>query len=374
MEETCLGFVADIHAANHRQFSGELVGGLNQRARQIVAALGDGMAALQQEAPHRVIVLGDLFDTVRPTPPLVRAVADALVKGMPEDRSNVTVLLGNHDRASTAEHDHAAAPIGLSDRIDVVDSPRVDYTVGAYLLHVPYMAGPAAGWLPDAVADLARECRGLARRVLCTHIGIWDDDTPVYLRGAKDALSIGAVLDLCKANKIDAVFAGNWHKRKVWRGPPLVVIPGTTVPPNFGDDDASVGNSLLVRLNDRGVSHHWRPVPGPRWLRVESAARLAEVTPPAVGHLYVRALIDQGVVAEANRSRDRLQASGVVTVELQVESTTARLAAKDAAKLARSAVSVDQAVVAYVAKTPVDPPGTVDGVVSRVADYRKRTC
>src|SRR5260370_428206 len=140
-----IGFCADCHIANHRQFGGQLVSGLNERCRLCLDVLANALKRAGECGCADVVILGDLFDSDRPSPQEVAAVQYVIY------RSNIRVsmLVGNHDKTSEAPGDHALAP--LWQVANVYERPS-SYVVpdgikhGTTLLHVPWQPGPAYDW------------------------------------------------------------------------------------------------------------------------------------------------------------------------------------------------------------------------------------
>jgi hypothetical protein len=76
-------------------------------------------------------------------------------------------------------------------------------------------------WLPQRVDELARKG---PIQVVVTHVGIADDDTPGFLRGAHDSITIDDADMICQAHNIAAFFSGNWHERRCWIGSTRTVL------------------------------------------------------------------------------------------------------------------------------------------------------
>ncbi len=377
---TKIAFIADTHVSNHRQHGGQVSGGLNDRARICVATLRDAARAAGSANADFAVALGDLFDTTKPPPPLIRAVADALE----QFPGGVRVIVGNHDRSSDAENDHAASPLGLSHEIQVYEQPAV-LGSGPTMLYVPFMPGPAKDWLPDVMREHAGHLVDdpkTSPRILCLHLGIWDDQTPAFLRDVSDSVSLSLVTDLMALYDIDAVVAGNWHKRRTWqvdvRGTRrFVAVVGTTCPVNFGDEGCD-GKMLVLDADvEDGRSYirpEWVDVAGPRWHTFD-AAGLANAD---LGKLrgrgcmpFIRACVPTADYADALEHRTYLESNGVRVV-VTVDASAAKAMAREAAAAARQEESFDRASDAYVAGIDVPDPGTLDGVRAKLAAYRRR--
>ena len=197
-------FVADVHVGNHRRWGGPVKVGLNNRAREVLDALRLAVGHTNNVG-EPLVVLGDLFDTASPSPQMVYAVGEVL--GQCEN--GCYVLLGNHEFRSADEGDHALTPLSWLENVEVVDVPTLD----GRTLFVPFQPGPAKEWLPDVLAGFQDDSRPVAD-VLCLHLGIEDGETPPWLRGADDSVTVDQLIDLAKEYGFREVYAGNWHKHK----------------------------------------------------------------------------------------------------------------------------------------------------------------
>ncbi len=367
---TRIAFMADVHASNHRQHGGQIVAGINQRGRTIVDAVTRAASAATQMGAKATVVLGDLFDTVRPPPPLITAVGRAL-----EGAPSCHVILGNHDRASDGFDDNAVAPISLSNSVYVVQSPEVRRVDDAELVLVPYMPGAARQWLPGVLEGMSGSFAGSfdSGRVLCLHLGIWDEQTPSFLKDAHDSVPLEMIKELSAKYRFSAVVAGNWHQRRAWKhGDTHIFIAGTTAPVNHGDEKSD-GKMIILEVAMRGRPTQFMlvDVPGPRWATANGIDGLQGVVPPPTGcHLYVRSAVLPSQFAEARALKDSLESSGSISVNITIDSTVVKSQARKAAEVARSAESFEEVAAEYLGEFPVREPGTRAGVAKRVAEYR----
>lgn len=378
------GFIADLHLANHKQFSGEFKGGLNRRARDVVDVLRRAAVKARQEEA-RLVILGDVFDVARPSPALVRAVLD-VVPEMPA----MVFLLGNHD-VHTDDGDDSLASLEY-DQDSPLEQRRPLVVTKPLQLEdltlVPFRAGRAEEWLPAAVAELTPPVDS----VLCLHLGIADENTPPWLRGASDAVSIDIVKKLVAEHGFRAVVAGNWHRARSWKIPRVigpdtgdqieVAIPGTICPVGFGDDSRdevlpSVGQLLLLDPKARGFRR--AEIPGPRFLQVDlDGLVMLDPIPPApeweTWPTYVRARVLPAEVRAARAAAEELVAAshGRMIAHVVVDDEEARAAVAVAGREARSAEGTADAVARYVGGVSVREPGTRAGVEKRVREYRRR--
>jgi hypothetical protein len=214
-------FVADVHCANHKAHGGPIVAGLNDRCRAILKVLGEAARVAAKEDAH-IVVLGDLFDTTRPEPQIIAAVHSNLAGAVLGTENRVGVLLGNHERCSAEEGDHALGPLDpvyeSPKEIGVWDRPGAFCGEEEFVVMVPFQEGPAREWLRGAVEEALSngdgECVALA-----LHLGLRDEqlcrENP-WAAQADDAVDVKWLAELCHELKIPRVYAGNWHGWSEW--------------------------------------------------------------------------------------------------------------------------------------------------------------
>lgn len=384
---TKFGIIADAHVANHKRWGGPIEGGLNRRGRDCVRTVGRAAKEALKQKAEALFVLGDLFDGTRPSPPLVYATSVALG----ECGREVFIILGNHDKQSEQEIDHACASMALQSNIKVISRPEVitraawDCDVGC----VPYVAGDAKDWL---TAGMARLSWGFTkkRRAVFTHLGIYDDHTPAYMKSAKDAISIGHARWLMDAHNVDALIAGNWHSAQKWsKDNRLVGIPGTVCPASFSDpqrhgvlalyeslsnamDRVEICTPLFIKLDgvsELGTMLHSSPVSG-AWGNV-LARHYSEINEP-VPTVYVRCRLAPKDMVKAIELQTVLQAKypGML-VHLEADEEPAKASVKEAAKAIARTGSSTALVESYADLANVAEPGTKEGVARRLEEYRK---
>jgi len=345
-----LAFITDVHLGNHKRLGGPTEASLNERCRDGLAVLENAVALATDKECEALVILGDLFDRADPLPQLVAAVMRILER-FP---GQTVALVGNHEQVSTAPGDHALAPLdddeSLARVIELPGTFLVNKTTA--LLAVPFQPGDARDWLPQALTYLAERTDPVAkRRVLALHLGLSDDTTPAFLRGAHDSYDAQALADLCKEHGIGWVFAGNWHERKSWRvawpsGSKLnhllrIEQVGALVPTGFDNPglDAYGGMCILDTSRKDGEVERLT-LPGPRFVKVAK-----DETPPKVPtgcRLYVDEVIDSKV---------------------------SKAAAKAAAQAARSAVTLEQALAKFVEKMPLDDGVDRQAVLAAAKGY-----
>lgn len=363
-----IAFVADVHLANHKKFGGSLVSGINRRCRYVLDSLETALrAACQRDDCKSFNVLGDLLDSARPTPQELYAIQRILGS---DDRRYVNVLRGNHEMVSTENSDHALAP--LCRHAGIIDAPCSvpDNSV----MFIPFEPGDAREWLPQRLIELSTAGRLPMPRVLATHVGIIDKDTPPWLRDAKDAVPLELLYQLCERHGFWAVFAGNWHQHKHWQRPDTyigahIVQVGALVPTGF-DNPGFKGYGSLVFYEHASNTVTVEEIYGPRFLKlredqldvlVQAPKREKDSLPTSRIRLYVKAVVAPERVAWATDFLRGLQASDalcgafptVEDFEVVTDDVEARAEARTAATVARSAETTEQALAEFIEHMPV---------------------
>ena len=357
-----IGILADVHCANHKRFGGPVQAGINRRCRQVLDALEVEVQRCKDRGCKGLAVLGDLFDTVNPPQQVVTEVQRILGSfgGM-----GVWVLLGNHEQVSDQLGDHALGP--LAPVVKVVERPTWvmpwrDYQV----LFVPFQPGHASEWLPavlDEVTD-GRHHNGIPTAMVL-HLGLADDDTPAFLRGAHDAVTVTLVRELCAKHKIDACFAGNWHHHKVLSNSPLIAQVGTLAPTGF--DNLGLDHGQIVYWDGQAMAVE--QVPGPRFLKVR-AEEDVDLEAASGCQVYVQIIADhEHIVAARAELGEALDEGLVCAGEVVPDSKEVRAAAKKAAMVARSADTLDEALAAYVGDMPLEDDVDRAAVLERSRSY-----
>ena len=362
-----IAFAADCHIGNHRRFGGPETAGVNVRGALTLDAFRAAYRTALAERCSAFVVAGDVFDEDCPSPQVLAAVQDILNGDGEVAPSAVPILLvGNHDQHSTAIGDHALGPLGF--QATIVDSPAVQVLEGeagevVAVLSVPYDPRPAGEWLAETVAGLASsdEARGSTSRVLAVHLGISDEHTPAFLRGARDAVDVATIAKVAAAAGCSHVFAGNWHDRKQWsRHGVHVVQCGALVPTGF-DNPGLHGYGGLHVLDTAGVgtrvtSHE---VPGPRFVTVDGPDALRrELASARAKRCRVFARVRAGAgTDEVAAAQDAIAAGlggDVLGGEVDLDRTEATAAARTAAHAARKSETLSEALARFVGAMPLD--------------------
>jgi predicted MPP superfamily phosphohydrolase len=264
-----IAIVADVHLANHRGWGGPVgPDGLNRAAKLGIASLASAAAIAKENGASVLIVAGDLFQTPRPEPVVIAAVqqvfSDALATGL-----QVVVLPGNHDMPdATAEHGNTAlAPLWSFATLVNDATGRV-------------FSGIAVDMIPfDGTAPMREALKACSlfspigapkeeRRILVTHVGVYDDSdtkSAPWFKTAKDGIHEGELFEIMERAGIQQAFVGNFHEHRTWRdGPRTIVQIGTLAPHSFSD--AGLVRRGLVALTD-GATVIVRETPGVRFLQ-----------------------------------------------------------------------------------------------------------
>lgn len=368
-----IALLADIHVENHRRHGGELVAGVNNRCRLTLDALRVAIGVAEAERVDALVVLGDLFDTDRPSPQVVAAVMRAL--DARREGLRVIVVAGNHDLRTDAAGDHALAP--LYPVVEVVDAPSV-VSLGRFdLLLLPYLAGKSADEIPAALERFRKTATSPA--ILCIHAGIADESTPHYLRDAHDAIHVAALQRAAGACGISHVFAGNWHTPRIWPGQPdrrfpnfapQVVQVGALVP--TGWDNPGMGYGIVAIFDAITEQVETRTVPGPRFLSATSAAEvraIAEASRAAGCEAFVRLTVPPADFETTRFTYRTLPLPGVAVVEVIADAEGRKEEAANAAQAARERVDLAEASAAYVANMPLDEGVDREAVARMVIGY-----
>jgi hypothetical protein len=219
---TVLAVCADVHVGNHTILGGPSVNGLNERCRRIIAVLRKA-AETAAECGATFVIAGDLFDTPKPSPQMVRAVMDAISVPRAARATHgwwTIVLVGNHDRVTDAPGDHACAPLGALPNVRVVDS--VESIDGVLYIPPPPRGTPGIQWFRDALEKHSltpdeRTAIEAKPGVIVAHFGIHDEATATF-KVSPAALNQHEALAYMSEYNYSRMLSGDWHERRVWRG------------------------------------------------------------------------------------------------------------------------------------------------------------
>lgn len=304
-----LAFVADVHIGNPKQHGGVLSCGVNARGRHVLEAL-QGAVKIANGVNSTLVVLGDLFDTVRPEAQLIAKVQDIFKSA----NKTPVCLLGNHEMVSTTLGDHSLAP--LKPVATVVEEPttlafrdprgleKIDLTC------IPFQPGPAVEWLPEALARVVGKpvpsSLDAPVRALAIHLGIQDEATAPFLRGAHDSVPTSLVVELAKKHGFSHVFAGNWHDHRLWDLSGIRIEQmGALFPTGWNNPGIEYGHLTVLTSK---LKEAFR-VPGPRFVVVRTPKDLKQLEQ---GTFYVRSEASEKHEAEIISKLSALQDMGKV--------------------------------------------------------------
>lgn len=363
---TRLAAVADPHIGNHKLFGGETHGGLNWRCMMALKSLELAVdQAIIQEC-DAFVVLGDLFDSHRPSPPVIAAVQTIFSKFETGLGRHVFLIAGNHDKSSEDPGDNALAP--LRPVATVIDSkPMMLDVSGSAVLLGPYRAEPATLWIREYLEMLDGSA---TKTLLATHVGLIDDHTPPWLRDAHDAVPASMF-------EKHHVMAGNWHAFNSFGVSGCQC--GALTPTGF--DNPEGPSSGFVRYGSMLVwEGRWLPryvIDGPRFYVehyvTEAALRKTPLGKPTSKIRYLKLRADVADVQEAQAVLDALKgeeciADGIVEPYVS-DKERIRNAAVNAVL---SSTTLDEALVAFLKKMPI-PDGVSSSHVCELArEYIKK--
>lgn len=347
-------FIADLHVHNFGRYGGEVKAGINDRARRTLEVLGWAVNRAVVAKASALVALGDIFDTDHPEPQLVRAVQDWC--WVAQD-SGVRVILekGNHDTTSDAIGDHALGP--LTPYATIVERPELIQLPGANLVAVPFQRGPAAKYIPDAVRALTdkQPHDADAPTIVALHAGIFDADTPEWLRG-ESAISVDTLRKIAKTHGAAAIVSGDYHKRKQWGN----IVQCGALAATSHSNPGKTGYGSVWRF-DGTLSVE--ELPGPRFLTLQGVEEAADPSNHSPNY-YLRV---QCTRAEVPQVRDILEKIPLGGFEIEVHKADTAAETRGAAVAARSATTLEEAVNRYV--TGMDLGDNHTEVLNKVRSY-----
>jgi len=314
-----------------------MVSGLNQRARSIVYSLKASVSTALAKGGAGVdlfCVAGDLFDTDHPSPALIDAVQGAFCCSDPitgkVEGGRILVVNGNHDMTSEASGGHTAIlPLRWQHDVKVFTGTcTLNRGKEGGLVIVPHRVGPAKDWLENEInRHMAFGFAGMAGpalanevpmpKILVVHLGLEDENTPPWLRGADDSIHVDQLADICVRHSIGSVVAGNWHTAKTFERRGVVMRQiGALVPTGF-DNPGMDGYGRVVIWED-GKFLDDLHVPGDRFLKVSSLEELADLhrtlTPfPGFTDRYVHAQLSSADWWPGKLLLDQMMEENLVT-------------------------------------------------------------
>jgi len=362
------GYIADVHLHNHPYRGGETIAGINDRARATLRALRSACEAAHDVGCKDLTILGDLFDTTKPIPQLIKEAQDAL-----EDWLPTKVVMGNHDRNSATIGDHALGP--LEPVSDLIFVPSISNATD--VLYLPFNSAPVMSWFEKEVAHWASASL-TQLNVICAHFGLHDADfrkRNPWAEACADAAPVEEIMRVMEKFDVKALFAGNWHAHRRWTsqndGPPHIVQVGALCPTGF-DNPGLEDYGKLVIYDDGAVSSI--TIPGPRFITIK---REEDVIPHVLmaqegrHQLYLRWPVSSEYVLSATEGLRAVQdqyPDTLVSFEVLPDQRVTKVRAHAAAAAARSGKTLQLATEEYVQRMELP-----DGVRrERVLDLTKK--
>jgi len=366
-------FVADVHVGNHAVMGGDRVRGINTRCRLVVETLQRAVDAAIQRGASDFVVLGDLFDSHRPTPQVVAAVM-AVLSTFP---GSVHVLRGNHDAASDEVLDDALAPLAFCPNVRVYSRPDCVESADGILLLVPYRPGPSADWLQRDV-QVAFACRGMQPLggvplpiCVAVHLGLRDaanTKANPWAALAEDAVDVSDLAVVCASVGAQMAVAGNWHGHFRWQLPGVEAVQVGALAPT-GWDNPGLDGYGRVEFWPPGPGRSGVEVAGPRFLnRIPSRGMVTAAPSGCV--LYARLRDTRERVVEAQIAVQSAIASGLLAGGVvEVEAAGAQAEAREAVSLALSGALAERAVHDHATAMELDPGVDRADVTARALRY-----
>lgn len=362
-----IGFVADVHLGNHKRFGGMVHRGMNERCLDIMQLLQRVTTKVVEEEYDWLVINGDLFDTSWPEPQILSRTQDILgaLQENSKRRIEVVLLVGNHDQQSNGEGDHALGV--LKPFATIVENPQLMRLDGVVeLLCVPYRVGVASEWLDRALVGIVPKATGKAKgtgfskcahRLLAVHLGIADENTAKFLRGASDAVHVERLSELMDKYDIKAAYAGNWHEAIVWDDPPPIVQQiGALVPTGWDNPGLDGYGGFATYSTQTGHSHE--ELPGPRFVQVrtlDEAQEIEKAAARAQHRLYLKIVVGPELVTAALGWVQEAKGRGTLhAAEVLPDTAQAVAAARTSAMVARSEDSMSASLAAFIGAMPLD--------------------
>lgn len=303
MKKPFLACTADIHIGNHAANGGEVIAGLNERARQGLDTFRRSLVMAREAGVASYFIAGDLFQTRRPEPALIAGVQRVLV----EEAPNLPVIIvpGNHDMLDATAHEGNTACAPLYREATVIREPdwvMVPESTGTVVFCVPFDSrAPMSEYLPKLLAEQGGIQMAAGQRVLVCHVGVYDDDAPPWCRTARDGIHVDELFAAMEAGKFLQAFVGNFHHHKVWdhkgvAGAMQIVQVGTLAPHGFGDEGffPSVGGMALYDGDEVTMVE----VPGPRFVSSPATMMHTSGDNQDGNHYTTRAISEPKTVAD----------------------------------------------------------------------------
>jgi DNA repair exonuclease SbcCD nuclease subunit len=373
------------------RLGGEFSCGANYRAKCATRSLKWAYEAIHRAGDIKTVcILGDLFQSMNPTPQLISVVGQ--IFHMYREKGIHTVLLpGNHDSVSAEWNDHALGVYRWSG-VTVIENHGLVRLCNdtVEILFVTPREGVVNNYLKDILSGVWSECSTLSCdgppsnqhviplcRVLALHSGISHRATPQRHIRDTNSIHIANIQNFINMYGISHVFAGHWHQH--FRISPKVCQIGALVQNGWKDRDCDVGCICVLNpsTNEVTVIH----VPGPRFVIVTSLIALEDLVLnardiyPAKTDLFIEATLR---ASDLEPARDLLHEAcgwldGVIELRwtLLTGTETVRQSMCESAERARGD-AITESCERYVQRMPLENIVSRDSVITRVIKYIRR--
>lgn len=293
-----IAVVADVHIGNHKAEGGQTVDGINRRCQWTLDAFEQSLVQAKAHDACMFVVAGDLFHVRRPEPAVIAAVQRILQ----EQATDIPVVLvpGNHDMLDATAAGGNTAMEPLFREATVIREPEwYDAGDDACLYFVPFDAlSPMSEYLGQSLKEVPEPPHSGLGRVLITHVGVYDDESPPWCRTARDAIHEQQLFALMQAIGFQQAFVGNFHLRQEWAHEHMRITQvGTLCPGGYGDAGyfPNVGGMALYYPKAHKVE--MLEIKGPRFFEYTiPALAVGALDVPGVGgnHVFIRAPVEPG--------------------------------------------------------------------------------
>jgi DNA repair exonuclease SbcCD nuclease subunit len=361
-----IAFIGDVHIGNHNRMGGAVKHGKNDRCRRVLHVYENAVTTAIDAGAKRIVVLGDLLDSMHPTPQMVDATrrvhAIAGTCG-----AKVILLKGNHDSGSDEPGDNAVSLFEEAHCI-VVDTAQTVAFGDVGIQCLPFRSGVMADWLPDAAAKLDID---FEVNIAVAHAGIKTSTTAPWLASAQDALTAQEFDNFCDHHAIDLLFAGHWHEyQRCGVGERLFQL-GAVCPTGFSNLGIDQYGKVAV-VDTTKLSVKLLGVAGPRFLKFtyeDGDIETAVADLPRCHAYYIEYRARTAHEAQAAKKSAELLKSAMVIADYSIsfDSEVDMAAAKEAAASASELGGIPAAVAAYVAEAV--PKNMQASVLARAIKY-----
>lgn len=361
--EGLLAFIADGHIGNHRHGATPTkVGGVNSRCQLTIAVHASAIKVAKERGAGLMASGGDMMDQRRPEPAILAATARMLERET-QDLAFVAVP-GNHEMLDARADDGNTALEPFYPHCSVPREPEwfVIEAMDAGVFCVPFegrvtMEEHLRRLLP------ANKDAPYNKKILVTHVGVFDDSSPHWLRG-KDAIHKDMLFHAMEAGGFQAAFVGNFHENAEWRKDGrLIYQVGPLCPASFSDAGIfpKVGGLALYDGDEVALVE----IPGPRFLKLKPSETLQSyVEQSAKGCTFFVRTADSAQVEVMTADMGH---EGLVLAEVVPEAPPV-----DPAKLP-TADNAEEAIDTYVAALDLPQGIKHTEVLASALDYWKRS-